>query len=133
MMKRKYRFRISVNREMKIEEETCRISQYSANSPSASDQPDTEVLDAPVTETATTTEEDTPWNVLVFNDPVNLMPYVTMVFQKVFGYSEAKATQMMLDVHQKGKCVAWSGEREKAEFYVQQLQGHQLQASMKKS
>lgn len=91
------------------------------------------MLDAPITETDTSTEQDTPWNVIVFNDPVNLMPYVTMVFQRVFGYSEAKATQMMLDVHQKGKCVAWSGEREKAEFYVQQLQGYQLQASMKKA
>ena len=102
-------------------------------SPTASDDPGTQVLDAPVTETNTDTEQDTPWNVIVFNDPVNLMPYVTMVFQKVFGYSTAKATQMMMDVHQKGKCVVWSGEREKAEFYVQQLQGHQLQASMKKA
>jgi ATP-dependent Clp protease adaptor protein ClpS len=95
--------------------------------------PDTEVLDAPIVDTETVAEQDTPWNVLVFNDPVNLMPYVTMVLQKVFGYSEAKATQMMLDVHQKGKCVVWSGEREKAEFYVQQLQGYQLQATMKKA
>ena len=100
---------------------------------SETDDPGTQVLDAPVTETDTDTEQDTPWNVIVFNDPVNLMPYVTMVFQKVFGYSNAKATQMMLNVHQKGKCVVWSGVREKAEFYVQQLQGHQLQASMKKA
>ncbi|MEZ5325344.1 MAG: ATP-dependent Clp protease adapter ClpS [Verrucomicrobiales bacterium] len=108
-------------------------SIYRAGQILAAANPDTEVLDAPVTDTATTTEEDTPWNVLVFNDPVNLMPYVTMVFQKVFGYSESKATQMMLDVHQKGKCVVWSGEREKAEFYVQQLQGYQLLATMKKA
>ncbi|MDA0813148.1 MAG: ATP-dependent Clp protease adapter ClpS [Verrucomicrobia bacterium] len=99
----------------------------------AAANPETEVLDAPIADTETVTEQDTPWNVIVFNDPVNLMPYVTMVLQKVFGYSEAKATQMMLDVHQKGKCVVWSGEREKAEFYVQQLQGYQLQATMKKA
>lgn len=115
-------------------DDTDRPIQSTKDGPAAaSSDPGTEVLDAPVTEKKTVTDEDTPWNVLVFNDPVNLMPYVTMVFQKVFGYSDSKATQMMMDVHQKGKCVVWTGEREKAEFYVQQLQGHQLQASMKKS
>lgn len=99
----------------------------------AGDEPGTEVLDDPLAATRTSSALQTPWNVIVFNDPVNLMPYVTLVFQKVFGYSETKATQMMLEVHQRGRCIVWSGEREKAEFYVQQLQAHQLQASMKKA
>lgn len=93
----------------------------------------TELLENPEVATDTDADLDTPWNVIVHNDPVNLMPYVTMVFQRVFGYSEEKATLMMLDVHQKGKCVVWSGEKEKAEYYVQQLQSHQLQAMMKKA
>jgi ATP-dependent Clp protease adaptor protein ClpS len=74
-----------------------------------------------------------PWHVLVFNDPVNLMQYVTFVLQRVFGYSTKKAEQMMLDVHQKGKCIVWTGEREKAEFYAQQLQAHQLKTSLEKA
>jgi ATP-dependent Clp protease adaptor protein ClpS len=48
------------------------------------------------------TETDVPWIVLVWNDPINLMSYVTFVFQKVFGYSLEKATSLMLDVHHKG-------------------------------
>ncbi|MDG2123154.1 MAG: ATP-dependent Clp protease adapter ClpS [Verrucomicrobiales bacterium] len=74
-----------------------------------------------------------PWTVVVYNDPVNLMSYVTMVIRKIFGYDEAKAQAMMLDVHQKGKAIVWNGEREKAEFYVQQLQGYQLLAAMRKA
>ena len=96
-------------------------------------EPDTQVLDLPAVDTETDADLQTPWNVVVYNDPVNLMPYVTMVFQRVFGYPEEKATQMMLDVHHKGKCVVWSGEKEKAEYYVQQLQSFQLQAMMKKA
>jgi ATP-dependent Clp protease adaptor protein ClpS len=76
---------------------------------------------------------DQPWHVLVFNDPVNLMQYVTFVLQRVFGYSAKKAEQMMLDVHQKGKCIVWTGERERAEHYTQQLQAHQLLSSMQKA
>jgi len=94
---------------------------------------DTEVVEQPVTVTKTDDELTTPWNVIVYNDPVNLMTYVTMVIQRIFGYPESKATLMMLDVHQKGSCVVWSGERERAEYYVQQLQAHQLLAAMKKA
>lgn len=72
------------------------------------------------------------WQVLVFNDPVNLMSFVTLVIRRIFGYSEQKATELMLDVHHKGKAIVWTGEREKAELYVQQLQAHQLLASMRK-
>lgn len=72
------------------------------------------------------------WEVLVLNDPVNLMSYVTLVIRRIFGYSEQKATELMLDVHNKGRAIVWTGEREKAELYVQQLQSHQLLASMRK-
>ena len=107
----------------------------SSSRPECSGGSDTQVLDLPELDTETDSDTDlqAPWNVIVYNDPVNLMPYVTMVFQRIFGYPEEKATQMMLDVHHKGKCVVWSGEKEKAEYYVQQLQSFQLQATMKKS
>jgi len=85
-----------------------------------------------LTETQTKTKEKTamPWTVIVYDDPVNLMQYVTMVFKKVFGYSDAKATSLMRQVHEKGRSLVWSGEKEKAEFYVQQLHSHQLKASL---
>jgi ATP-dependent Clp protease adaptor protein ClpS len=89
----------------------------------------------PFVETETTTEEslDTPWNVVVHNDPVNLMSYVTRIFQKVFGFSKQKAEVHMLEVHQKGRSIVWSGVRERAEAYVQQLHGHLLLATLEKS
>ena len=76
---------------------------------------------------------DRPWNVVIFNDPVNLMSFVSMVIQRVFGYSRDKAETMMMAVHQKGKCIVWTGLREPAELYVQQLQGWQLLASMEQT
>lgn len=86
-----------------------------------------------ITETETQTEHDTPWNVIVYDDPVNLMSFVTLVLKRVFGYTQEKAEALMLEVHRNGLSVVWSGEREKAELYVQQLQSHQLLAAMKKS
>ena len=74
----------------------------------------------------------TPWNVVAHNDPVNLMSYVTMVFQKVFGCSQEKARHHMLEVHQKGRSIVWSGGREPAEHYVQQLHGYLLLATLEK-
>ena len=68
-----------------------------------------------------------PWKVVVFNDPVNLMNYVVMVFKKVFGYDESKATKHMKEVHELGKSVLWVGDREKAESYAYQLQLWKLQ------
>ena len=76
------------------------------------------------------TEPDRPWIVLVWNDPINLMSYVTFVFQKIFGYSLEKATALMLDVHQKGRAVVSSGAREKAEIDVFRLHEHGLWATM---
>jgi len=74
----------------------------------------------------------TPWNVIVHNDPINLMSYVTMVLQRVFGYSRAKAERLMLEVHNKGRSLVWTGDREQAEFYVRQLHGYQLLATMER-
>ena len=76
---------------------------------------------------------DVPWNVIVHDDPVNLMGYVTWVLMKIFGYPENPAAAMMLEVHKRGRSVVWSGEREKAEFYAQQLQAHQLKTSLEKA
>ena len=73
---------------------------------------------------------DRPWSGLVWNDPINLMSYVTFVFQKVFGYSLEKATELMLDVHHKGRAVVSSGAREKAEIDVFKLHEHGLWATM---
>jgi len=89
------------------------------------------------TETITRTREDTaldvPWNVVVHDDPVNLMGYVTWVLMKLFGYNEQKAAMMMMQVHKQGRSTVWSGQREKAEFYAQQLQSHQLTTSLEKA
>jgi ATP-dependent Clp protease adaptor protein ClpS len=76
------------------------------------------------------TATDVPWIVLVWNDPINLMSYVTFVFQKLFGYSREKATALMLDVHHKGRAVVASGAREKCELDVFRLHEHGLWATM---
>lgn len=76
------------------------------------------------------TEADLPWKVLVWNDPINTMSYVTFVFQKLFGYSKDKAHSLMLDVHYKGKAVVSHGAREKAELDVFRLHEHGLWATM---
>ncbi len=73
---------------------------------------------------------DRPWVVIVWNDPINLMSYVTYVLQKLFGYSREKATKLMLDVHQKGRAVVSNGSREKAELDVFRLHEHGLWATM---
>ena len=75
-------------------------------------------------------EHDRPWIVIVWNDPINLMSYVTFVFQKLFGYSKAKATKLMLDVHHKGRAIVSSGSRERAELDVFRLHEHGLWATM---
>ena len=78
----------------------------------------------------TTVDLDTPWIVLVWTDPINLMSYVTFVFQKLFGYSLEKATELMLDVHEKGRAVVSTGTRERAEIDVYRLHEHGLWATM---
>ncbi len=76
---------------------------------------------------------DSPWHVIVHNDPVNLMSYVTMVFQRVLGFPRDQATRHMLEVHHKGRSLVWSGERERAEAIVEQLHGYLLLATLEKS
>jgi ATP-dependent Clp protease adaptor protein ClpS len=93
----------------------------------------TETKEAPASKTREKIAEDTPWNVIVHNDPVNLMSYVTRVFRQVFGYPREKAERHMMEVHNNGRSVVWSGSREKAEFYVQQLHTHLLLATVERS
>lgn len=75
-------------------------------------------------------DQDRPWVVIVWNDPINLMSYVTYVFQKLFGYSREKATRLMLQVHHEGKAVVSTGTREQAELDVFRLHEHGLWATM---
>jgi len=75
---------------------------------------------------------DRPWIVLVWNDPINTMSYVTWVFQRLFGYTKEKATALMLDVHHKGRAVVSNGPREKMEIDVFRLHEHGLWATMQK-
>jgi ATP-dependent Clp protease adaptor protein ClpS len=96
------------------------------------------------TGTATDTEQDTqqdteqdtdvqaavPWVTLVWNDPINLMSYVTHVFQKLFGYDREKATKLMLDVHKRGRAVVSSGSREQMEHDVARLHAYGLWATL---
>jgi ATP-dependent Clp protease adaptor protein ClpS len=94
-------------------------------------------LEATLPDLTSTYEEqalvDRPWLVVVWNDPINLMSYVTFVLQKLFGYSHAKATRLMLDVHHKGRAVVASGERERAELDVARLHAHGLWATMEQT
>lgn len=76
---------------------------------------------------------DHPWQVVVYDDPVNFAEYVTLVFMKVLGYGRPQAEKLMLEVHETGRSVVWSGGRERAELYTQQLQAHQLQTAMEKA
>jgi ATP-dependent Clp protease adaptor protein ClpS len=91
---------------------------------------------APVEQESVSTSEDVeldvPWITLVWNDPVNLMSYVTFVFQTYFGYSKAKAERLMMDVHVKGRAVVSTGTREKMETDTEALQGYGLWATFQK-
>lgn len=84
-------------------------------------------------ETKDKTALHSPWNVIVHNDPVNLMSYVTMVFRRVFGFNKERAHGHMLEVHHQGRSIVWSGDREQAELYVQQLQGYLLLATLERN
>ena len=74
--------------------------------------------------------EGRPWLTIVWDDPVNLMSYVTYVFQKLFGYSRDEATKLMLDVHHKGRAVVTRGSRDKVETDVAKLHSAGLWATM---
>jgi len=96
--------------------------QAPVEAPARTDRPDTGEEVRP----------DLPWVVIVWNDPVNLMTYVVMVLQELFGYPREKATQLMLDVHFKGRAAVSTGTREKAEFDVARLHSKGLWATMQK-
>ena len=78
----------------------------------------------------TTTEPERPWIVLVWNDPINLMSYVSFVLQKLFGYAKEKADRLMLQVHNEGRAVVANGPRETCELHVFKLHEHGLWATM---
>ena len=84
------------------------------------------------TETEEVTRLDKPWLVVVWDDPINLMSYVTYVFQKLFGFSREKAHTLMLQVHNEGRSMVWSGPRERCEAYVAALHEYGLWATMEK-
>ena len=74
-----------------------------------------------VEKTRTETRLAPPWNVVVYDDPINLMIYVTHVFMRVFGYPRPRAERLMLEVHNSGRSVVWTGGREQAEVYATKL------------
>lgn len=84
-------------------------------------------------ETATTARLARPWKVIVHDDPITLMAYVTMVFRRVFGYSAERSRELMMEVHTQGRSVVWTGAREQAEMYLLKLHAHQLLATMEPS
>lgn len=84
-------------------------------------------------EGAVATRTDEPWVTIVWNDPVNLMSYVTYVFQSYFGFSRHDAEARMREVHEKGRSVVSSGGREKMEVDVQAMHGYGLWATLQRS
>jgi ATP-dependent Clp protease adaptor protein ClpS len=76
---------------------------------------------------------DRPWDVIVWDDPVNLMSYVVFVFRRIFSFPEAVARKLMLEVHNNGRALVASEPREQAEYYVQQLHAYGLHATMERS
>jgi ATP-dependent Clp protease adaptor protein ClpS len=82
------------------------------------------------TDTITQTQLAPPWSVIVHNDPITLMSYVTMAIQRIFGYDYAKAHGMMMEVHNIGRSVVWTGARERAEVFLHKLHAQQLLATM---
>jgi len=92
---------------------------------------------APVREEVPATAEqvaaDLPWDVIVWDDPVNLMSYVVFVFKRVFGFPEHLARKLMLEVHEQGRALVASEPREQAERYVKELHGYGLRATMERT
>nr|NLD40033.1 ATP-dependent Clp protease adapter ClpS [Actinomycetales bacterium] len=76
---------------------------------------------------------DQPWNVVVWNDPINLMSYVTYVLQSYFGYPELKAHRLMMQVHQEGRAIVSHGSREPMESAVAAMHGFGLWATLEKA
>ena len=93
--------------------------------------PDTTTVERPDTEEVVTPE--LPWITLVWDDPVNLMSYVTFVFSDYFRYSRSKAQRLMMEVHTEGKAVVSSGTREEMERDVQAMHSYGLWATLEKA
>ncbi len=86
----------------------------------------------PVEEVEASTDTDRPWITIVWNDPINLMSYVTYVFMTYFRYDRAKAERLMLDVHEKGRAVVSAGSREEMERDVAAMHSYGLWATLQK-
>lgn len=84
-------------------------------------------------ETTERVQPDAPWDVVVWDDPVNLMSYVVFVLRRVFGFPEPVARKLMLEVHHNGRSLVASEPREQAERYVQELHGYGLQATIERA
>lgn len=83
--------------------------------------------------TGSLTAPDVPWNLVVWNDPVNLMSYVSYIFQSYFGYAESKANKLMMEVHKKGRSVVASGSKEQVERHAVAMHGFGLWATVEKA
>src|SRR5437764_10771097 len=92
-----------------------------------------QVIPLEIPDTAEVPATDRPWVTVVWNDPVNLMSYVTWVLQKLFGYSRDKAERLMLDVHHKGRAIVSSGARERMEHDASRLHAYGLWATVEQS
>lgn len=98
-----------------------------ATADTATAEPDTATAEP---DTATEVVPDRPWRTVVWDDPINLMSYVTHVFMTVFGYPKATATALMLDVHERGKAIVSSGPRERMEMDASRLHSFGLWATV---
>jgi len=87
-------------------------------------------VERPESDVESEVRPDTPWVTVVWDDPVNLMEYVTYVFQKLFGYPKKKAERLMMQVHTEGKAAVASGNREEMERHVEAMHGYGLQATL---
>ena len=76
---------------------------------------------------------DIPWNLVIWNDPVNLMSYVSYVFQSYFGYSESKANKLMMEVHRKGRSIVAHGSKEQVKRHAVAMHGFGLWATVEKA
>ncbi|MEE2521494.1 ATP-dependent Clp protease adapter ClpS [Pseudarthrobacter sp. J75] len=83
--------------------------------------------------TSSLTAPDIPWNLVIWNDPVNLMSYVSYVFQSYFGYPEGKANKLMMEVHKKGRSVVANGSKEQVEQHAVAMHGFGLWATVEKA
>lgn len=86
-----------------------------------------------VTSTDVLSAPDIPWNLVIWNDPVNLMSYVSYVFRSYFGYSESKANKLMLEVHKKGRSIVAHGSKEQVEQHAVAMHGYGLWATVEKA